>query len=68
MLEKRGVGSREWSVVKGSREAVLIFVSEFMLAADIVRTAISPTWQQTGRLAATAVIRMFINYFPERDI
>jgi uncharacterized membrane protein len=26
----------------------LILGLEFMLAADIVRTSISPTWQQTG--------------------
>jgi len=46
----------------------LILGLEFMLAADIVRTAISPTWQQTGQLAAIAVIRTFLNYFLERDI
>jgi uncharacterized membrane protein len=46
----------------------LILGLEFMLAADIVRTAISPTWQQTGQLAAIAVIRTFLNYFLEKDI
>jgi uncharacterized membrane protein len=46
----------------------LILGLEFMLAADIVRTAISPTWQQTGQLAAIAVIRTFLNYFLERDV
>jgi uncharacterized membrane protein len=46
----------------------LILGLEFMLAADIVRTAISPTWQQTGQLAAIALIRTFLNYFLERDI
>ena len=46
----------------------LILGLEFMLAADIVRTAISPTWQQTGQLAAIALIRTFLNYFLEKDI
>jgi uncharacterized membrane protein len=46
----------------------LILGLEFMLAADIVRTAISPTWQQTAQLAAIAVIRTFLNYFLEKDI
>jgi uncharacterized membrane protein len=46
----------------------LILGLEFMLAADIARTAISPTWQQTGQLAAIALIRTFLNYFLERDI
>lgn len=41
---------------------------EFMLAADVVRTAISPDWQAIGELAAIAVIRTFLNYFLERDL
>lgn len=46
----------------------LILGLEFMLAADIVRTAISPTWDQIGQLASIAVIRTFLNYFLERDV
>jgi uncharacterized membrane protein len=41
---------------------------EFMLAADVVRTAISPDWQAIGQLAAIAVIRTFLNFFLERDL
>lgn len=41
---------------------------EFMLAADVVRTAISPDWQAIGELAAIALIRTFLNYFLERDL
>ena len=40
----------------------------FQLAADIVGTAIAPTWDEIGRLAAIAVIRTFLNYFLERDM
>ena len=39
---------------------------EFELAADIVRSVISATW--FGQLAATAVIRTFLNYFVEKDV
>lgn len=46
----------------------LLLGLEFMLAADIVRTAISPSWDQLGQLAAIAVIRTFLNYFLERDL
>ena len=46
----------------------LILGLEFMLAADIVRTVIAPTWQEIGQLAAIAVIRTFLNFFLERDI
>jgi uncharacterized membrane protein len=41
---------------------------EFTLAADVVRTAISPSWDDIGKLGAVAVIRTFLNYFLERDI
>jgi uncharacterized membrane protein len=41
---------------------------EFTLAADIVRTASSPTWDAIGQLAAIAIIRTFLSYFLERDI
>ena len=46
----------------------LLLALEFMLAADIVRTIIAPTWEEIGRLAAIAVIRTFLNYFLERDL
>jgi uncharacterized membrane protein len=46
----------------------LILGLEFMLAADIVRTAISPTWNEIGQLGAIALIRTFLNFFLERDI
>jgi uncharacterized membrane protein len=46
----------------------LLLGLEFALAADIVRTAISPTWSQVGQLAAIAAIRTALNYFLERDV
>ncbi|KGQ19437.1 putative membrane protein [Lysobacter dokdonensis DS-58] len=46
----------------------LLLGLEFMLAADIVRTAIAPTWDDIGKLAAIAVIRTFLNFFLERDL
>ncbi|WP_245622515.1 DUF1622 domain-containing protein [Pseudoxanthomonas dokdonensis] len=46
----------------------LLLGLEFMLAADIVRTVISPDWNDIGQLAAIAIIRTFLNYFLERDL
>jgi uncharacterized membrane protein len=46
----------------------LLLGLEFALAADIVRTAISPTWSQVGQLAAIAAIRTALNYFLEKDV
>ncbi|HYX75401.1 MAG TPA: DUF1622 domain-containing protein [Steroidobacteraceae bacterium] len=40
----------------------------FQLAADIIETSISTSWQTIGRVAAVAVIRTFLNYFLERDL
>ncbi len=40
----------------------------FQLAADIIETAITPSWDDIGRLAAIAVIRTALNYFLERDL
>lgn len=41
---------------------------EFELAADILRTAIAPTWDEIGKLAAIVVLRTLLNYFLEREI
>lgn len=59
----------------GARKAIwrrfgmwLLLGLEFMLAADIIASVISPTWQDIGELGAIAVIRTFLNYFLERDL
>jgi uncharacterized membrane protein len=46
----------------------LIVGLTLQLAADIVETAIAPSWDDIGRMAAIAVIRTFLNYFLERDV
>ncbi len=40
---------------------------EFLLAADILRTAVAPTWEDIGQLAAIAAIRTGLNYFLGRE-
>jgi uncharacterized membrane protein len=40
----------------------------FQLAADVLETAITTSWDEVARLAAIAVIRTFLNYFLERDL
>lgn len=60
--------------MSGRREIWLGFAAwimlalEFALAADIIRTAIAPTWQDIGMLGAIAVIRTGLNWFLARDI
>jgi uncharacterized membrane protein len=41
---------------------------EFLLAADILRTAIEPSWDEIARLAAIAAIRTALNYFLQREV
>src|SRR5712691_3624203 len=38
---------------------------EFLLGADILRTAVEPSWDEIGRLAAIATA---LNYFLQREI
>lgn len=46
----------------------IILALEFALGADIIRTAVAPTWDDVGKLAAIAAIRTGLSYFLERDI
>jgi len=46
----------------------LILALEFQLAADILSTAIAPSWEQIGKLSAIAVIRTALNYFLSREM
>jgi uncharacterized membrane protein len=41
----------------------LALALEFQLGADILSTAIAPSWEQIGKLGAIAVIRTGLNYF-----
>jgi uncharacterized protein DUF1622 len=41
---------------------------EFQLAGDILRTAIAPTFEEIGQLAAIAAIRTALNFFLGREI
>jgi uncharacterized membrane protein len=46
----------------------LALALEFELAADILRTAIAPTWNEIGQLAAIIVLRTALNFFLDREI
>ena len=59
----------------GARKAIwrrfgtwLLLGLEFALAADIIGSVVSPTWEDIGQLGAIAVIRTFLNYFLEHDL
>lgn len=46
----------------------LVLGLEFQLAADVLKTAVSPTWEQLGLLAVVATIRTALNFFLTREI
>ena len=46
----------------------LTLALEFQLAADVLATAVAPSWTQIGKLGAIAVIRTALNYFLAREI
>jgi uncharacterized membrane protein len=41
---------------------------EFQLAGDILTTAVAPTFEEIGQLAAIATIRTALNYFLRKEI
>lgn len=46
----------------------LALALEFLLAADILKTAVAPTWDEIGQLASIIVIRTALNFFLQREI
>src|ERR1700756_2513039 len=76
-----GMSLAAWRFVAGFPPAVVTFADvrltlarflaialEFQLGADILSTAVAPTWDAIGKLAAVAVIRTALNYFLSRDL
>lgn len=41
---------------------------EFQLASDLLRTAVAPSFEEIGKLAAVAAIRTALNFFLNREI
>jgi uncharacterized membrane protein len=46
----------------------LAIALELLLGADILKTAIAPTWNEIGQLTAIATLRTGLNYFLEREL
>ena len=46
----------------------LALALEFQLAADVLSTAVAPSWNELGKLGATAAIRTSLNFFLMREI
>lgn len=46
----------------------LVLSLEFLLAADILKTAVAPSWTELGQLAAVAALRTGLNHFLQREV
>lgn len=46
----------------------LTLALEFQVGADILGTAIAPSWEQIGKLGAIAAIRTVLNYFLTKEL
>src|SRR3954465_15146159 len=59
------ITKEEIRVQFGSSVAVSL---ELLLGADVLTTAVAPSWDDIGKLAAIAVLRTALNYFLEREL
>ena len=58
----------ECSAIRLTLARYLILGLEFQLGADILASAIAPSWDQIGKLGAIAVIRTTLNFFLMKEI
>ncbi|MFP4396401.1 MAG: DUF1622 domain-containing protein [Anaerolineales bacterium] len=60
-------GERECDILRTQFGQGLVMALEFQVAADILKTAISPTWDDILKLAATITLRTILNYLLELE-
>jgi len=57
-----------FTVARLTLGSYLVLGLEFQLAADVLKTAVAPSFTEIGQLAAIAGIRTVLNYFLEKEI
>lgn len=65
LIKSSKISKEEIRVQFGSSVAVSL---ELLLGADVLATAVAPSWDDIGKLAAIAVLRTALNYFLEREL
>ncbi|RKT46451.1 DUF1622 domain-containing protein [Thiocapsa rosea] len=61
-------GIRDYNPIRLTLARYLALALEFQVGADILSTAVAPSWDQLGKLAAIVVIRTVLNYFLMREM
>ena len=59
---------QEFTQVRLSLGRYLVLGLEFQLASDVLSTAVAPTFEEIGKLAAIAAIRTVLNYFLRKEL
>lgn len=57
-----------FSAARLSFARYLALALELQLGADVLSTAVAPSWDQIGKLGAIAVIRTALNYFLHQEL
>ena len=57
-----------WESIRLELGLALALSLEFLLAADIVATAVSPSWDAIGKLGAITGIRIVLNFFLQKEV
>jgi uncharacterized membrane protein len=60
--------AENYNAIRLTLARYLALALEFQLGADILSTAIAPSWDEIGKLGAIAVIRTGLNYFLMREM
>jgi uncharacterized membrane protein len=58
----------DFNLVRLTLARYLALALEFQLGADILSTAIAPSWEEIGKLGAIAVIRTGLNFFLTKEL
>ena len=64
-IKKNILSSGQVRVRFGSSVSVAL---ELLLGADVLATAVAPSWDDIGKLAAIAVLRTALNYFLGKEL
>jgi len=65
LIKSSKISKEEIRVQFGGSVAVSL---ELLLGADVLATAVAPSWDDIGKLAAIAVLRTALNYFLEKEL
>ena len=68
LVQRWGDGPAAYAGVRLLLARYLALGLEFQLAADILVTAVAPSWEEIGKLAAIAAIRTLLNFFLSREM